>query len=134
MQNLNDTAHKILDIAEYYTQTYGFNAFSYKDIQNEVGIKTSSIHYYFSTKQDLAYVMTERYIERFSILLNEITQRNQTGHGQLKALANIYINALKQERFCISGMLASDALSLPILFIINLTTSLTLWRNGFLMR
>lgn len=61
MQQLNDTAHKIFDIAEHYTQTRGFNAFSYKDIQNEVGIKISSIHYYFSTKKNLALSMTERY-------------------------------------------------------------------------
>ena len=32
MQKLNDTAHKILDVAEFLTQTKGFKAFSYKDI------------------------------------------------------------------------------------------------------
>ena len=52
MKPLNDTAHKILDVAEHFTQSLGFNAFSYKDIQENVGIKTSSIHYYFPTKTD----------------------------------------------------------------------------------
>ena len=72
-------AQKILDVAESFTQTRGFNAFSYKDIQAEVGVKTSSIHYYFPTKQDLAAAMTERYTDRFLQLLNYINEKNSKG-------------------------------------------------------
>lgn len=112
MRELNNTAHKILDIAEYYTQTRGFNAFSYKDIQNKVGIKTSSIHYYFSSKQDLALAMIERYIERFHCHLKKISDDNKKGIKQLELLAEAYINVVKQGKFCMCGMLASDALAL----------------------
>ena len=61
MLELNETAHKLLDSAERYTKSQGFNAFSYRDLQNEVGVKTSSIHYHFPTKKDLALSMTARY-------------------------------------------------------------------------
>lgn len=113
MQELNSTAQKILDVAEFYTQTRGFNDFSYRDIQNEVGIKTSSIHYYFPTKQDLAISMTERYVEHFRGLLNNITQQQSQGLDQVKTLSQAYVDAVSKGKFCMCGMLASDLLSLP---------------------
>ena len=46
--------HKqILDIAEMLIQTQGYNAFSFRHIAKIIGIKTSSIHYYFPTKAEL---------------------------------------------------------------------------------
>ncbi len=113
INQLNNTAHKVLDVAEFYTQTRGFNAFSYKDIQQDVGVKTSSIHYYFPTKHDLASAMTQRYIERFSEQLTQIDLENEKGIARLTALNKIYIAVLKQGKFCLCGMLASDLLSLP---------------------
>lgn len=113
MQEFNDTAHKVLDVAEYYTQTRGFNAFSYKDIQHEVGVKTSSIHYYFPTKQDLAMAMTERYVERFCRALEEITSAHDKGIKQIEVLSRIFIDVLGEGRFCMCGMLASDIVGLP---------------------
>jgi TetR/AcrR family transcriptional regulator, transcriptional repressor for nem operon len=110
---LNDTANKILDIAEGFTQTRGFNAFSYKDIQRELGIKTSSIHYYFPTKQDLAISMMERYLRQFKEQLEEIAQRNTTAKIKLETLANLFISAAKEGKFCLCGMLAADILAMP---------------------
>lgn len=69
------TAAKIADIAESYIQSRGFNGFSFRDIQNELGIKTASIHYHFKTKQDLAKVVFERYLERYGAQLNNIDQQ-----------------------------------------------------------
>ena len=108
---MNTTAEKILDVAEIKTQMHGFNAFSYKDLQAEVGVKTSSIHYYFPTKQDLAVAMTERYTQRF---LNNLTdlEKRRCGLKQLNGLSELYLSALKQGKFCLCGMLASDILSL----------------------
>lgn len=120
MQELNDTAHRILDVAERYTQIQGFNAFSYKDIQNEVGVKTSSIHYYFPTKLDLAMSMTERYIERFRIQLEDIAAQESDGIERLNALGQIYVGVVSEGKFCLCGMLASDMLVLPD----NVTTRL----------
>ncbi len=110
---LNDTAHKILDVAEYYTQTRGFNAFSYKDIQNEVGIKTSSIHYYFPTKQDLAITMATRFNERLKVNLGELSQKYKSAMKRLEAFNIMQIDIVAQNKFCLCGMLASDIHGLP---------------------
>ena len=91
INQLNNTAHKVLDVAEFYTQTRGFNAFSYKDIQQDVGVKTSSIHYYFPTKHDLASAMTQRYIERFSEQLTQVDLENEKGIARLTCFKqNLY--------------------------------------------
>ncbi len=111
--DLNDTAHRILDVAEGLTQTQGFNAFSYKDIQAELGIKTSSIHYYFPTKSDLATAMVDRYIERFLEALEEIDQKHKTGLAKLQAMGRIFVGVAAAQKLCLCGMLTSDVLSLP---------------------
>ena len=113
MKALNATAHKILDEAEHHTQTRGFNDFSYKDIQASLGIKTSSIHYYFPSKQDLAVAMTERYVTRFMEGLNEVAQRHDRGQDRLSALVDVYGSVLAEDKFCLCGMMASDAHGLP---------------------
>lgn len=111
---LNETAKRILDIAEKLTQTQGFNAFSYKDIQAELGIKTASIHYYFPTKQDLAVGMVERYIDQYQLTLNEIEVKYDTAFDKLKALGNVFVKTARNGKVCLCGMLASDILSLSV--------------------
>jgi len=121
MKKLNSTANQILDRAEHYTQTKGFNAFSYKDIQNEIGIKTSSIHYYFPTKNDLAFSMTERYIESFRNVLKTISNEQRFGINRLRKLGKVYANLSNQGQFCLCGMLATELASLsePIASLVN---------------
>src|SRR5437899_2046581 len=69
LMKTNDVQQKILDTAEALIQTKGFNAFSYKDISEIVGIKTSSIHYYFPTKSDLGQAVVKMHID---LLCNEL--------------------------------------------------------------
>lgn len=113
MSQLNDTANRVLDVAEHFTQTRGFNAFSYKDIQKEVGVKTSSIHYYFPTKQDLAVAMTERFIERLQDSLKALSDQNDTAIDRVKAFNALHVSLVNDGKFCLGGMLASDILGLP---------------------
>ncbi len=40
-------------------RTRGCNGFSYRDLAEHVGVKTSSIHYYFPGKDDLLYEAVE---------------------------------------------------------------------------
>ena len=59
MKELSPTAAKIADIAEHFIQSRGYNGFSFRDIQDALGIKTASIHYHFKTKQDLSKITLE---------------------------------------------------------------------------
>ena len=112
IDNLNNTAHKILDAAELYTQTQGFNDFSYKNLQHEVGVKTSTIHYYFPTKQDLAVALVTRHIQNFLQKLQDLDASCTTGLQRLEGIGQIFLEVAKANKFCLCGMLTSDLLSL----------------------
>lgn len=45
----DDTAEKILDLVQTLIQTRGFNAISYRDVSEVIGIRTASFHYHFQT-------------------------------------------------------------------------------------
>ncbi|PYF80476.1 MULTISPECIES: TetR/AcrR family transcriptional regulator [Marinomonas] len=65
----NDTKNKILDIAEGFIVKGGYNAFSFRDIADAVGIKSASVHYHYPTKGDLVSAVMGRYTRDFSELL-----------------------------------------------------------------
>ncbi len=107
---------KILNAAENLIQTMGYNAFSYKDIAHAVGIKTSSIHYYYPAKEDLATAVIEWHLERVSVLLDELNANNNLSlQAKLLSLVDIVISLTISNdlKMCLGGMLASDVISLP---------------------
>jgi TetR/AcrR family transcriptional repressor of nem operon len=60
---MNENAVAIMDAAERRMRTGGFNGFSFRDIANDVGVKSSSVHYHFPTKEALAAAVVRRYTE-----------------------------------------------------------------------
>jgi len=57
----NTVREALLDHAQTLLMTRGYNGFSYRDLSGLVGVKTSSIHYYFPTKEDLALEAVNAY-------------------------------------------------------------------------
>jgi TetR/AcrR family transcriptional repressor of nem operon len=62
----------IMDSAERWIRRGGFGAFSFRDVATEVGIKSSSVHYHFPTKDNLAASVTRRYTERVSAYMDDL--------------------------------------------------------------
>jgi TetR/AcrR family transcriptional regulator, transcriptional repressor for nem operon len=60
---MNEIAVAIMDAAERRMRIGGFNGFSFRDLANEVGVKSSSVHYHFPTKEALAAAVIRRYTE-----------------------------------------------------------------------
>jgi TetR/AcrR family transcriptional repressor of nem operon len=54
----------IMDAAQRRMQTGGFGGFSFREIAEDVGIKSSSVHYHFPTKEDLAAAVVRRWADR----------------------------------------------------------------------
>ena len=50
---MNDVFVAIMDAAERRMRSGGFNGFSFRDIADDVGVKSSSVHYHFPTKDAL---------------------------------------------------------------------------------
>jgi TetR/AcrR family transcriptional regulator, transcriptional repressor for nem operon len=109
----NDTAARILDVAERLVQERGFNGFSYADIAGELGITKASLHYHFAGKADLGEALINRYAARFAEALQAIDRRDGGVHHKLDAYASLYADVLRERRMCLCGMLAADYETLP---------------------
>ena len=107
------TSTQILDVAQELVQTRGFNAFSYADISEVVGIRKASIHYHFATKAQLGQALAKRYREDFAKALEQIRDAVSDGYKRLEELIKIYEGDLDKDRLCLCGMLSTDILTLP---------------------
>lgn len=98
-----------MDVAQNFAMTRGMNSFSYKDIANEVGIKTASIHYHFPKKDNLSTAIMSRYLDRFSRILNEFDETIDSPKKKLRNYIDTCLactdNALL---VCLCGIMASD--------------------------
>jgi len=106
----------IITTAESLIQTRGYHAFSYKDIAQEVGVKTSSIHYHFPTKADLACAVVQYHIQGLNEQLdNLLADPKRNAADKLSTFFETVFAATvhNNNRMCLGGMLAIDTQTLP---------------------
>jgi TetR/AcrR family transcriptional repressor of nem operon len=97
-----------MDAAEQRIRTAGYNGFSFRDIASDVGVKSSSIHYYFPMKEDLGVAVARRYTERFFESLRGISGSPET------RLSAAYGKAMEKDgQMCLCGVLGTASTSLP---------------------
>jgi TetR/AcrR family transcriptional regulator, transcriptional repressor for nem operon len=109
----DDTATRILDVAERLLQVRGFNGFSYADVAAELKITKASLHYHFAGKAELGEALIGRYAARFSKALAEIDTSPIDAPAKLDAYARLYADVLRGKRMCLCGMLAAEYRTLP---------------------
>lgn len=108
------TEATVLDVAEELVQTRGYNAFSFRDLAERIGIRAASIHYYFPSKADLCRALLVRYRRQFRTALEEIDRGAKDPRRKLKRYAQSFQETLEAgNRMCLCGMLASDVATLP---------------------
>ena len=110
MPRLDDARSKILETAQNLAQSVGYCGFSFRDIAQEIGIKSASIHYHFPTKDDLIIELSQKYREDFFQQLAELNRDSTGPEERIKALIQIFQTVLVDEnRMCLCGMMAADA-------------------------
>ncbi|WP_313623744.1 TetR/AcrR family transcriptional regulator [Achromobacter sp.] len=108
----NSTRELLLAHAEKLIRMRGCNGFSYRDLAEHVGVKTSSIHYYFPGKDDLLYEAVEAYSTRALGAVRAIDTA-QPAQAQLEQyLSMMESAACGAGELCLGGMLAADVMSL----------------------
>jgi TetR/AcrR family transcriptional repressor of nem operon len=112
-QPREDTATKILDVAERLVQVRGFNGFSYADVAAELKITKASLHYHFAGKAELGEALIDRYAARFTVALAKIEGGPTDAPAKLDAYAKLYADVLRGKRMCLCGMLAAEYRTLP---------------------
>ena len=73
---MSDVKDAILNAAELRMQQSGFAGFSFREIAADVGIKSSSVHYHFPTKEDLAAAVIRRWAEYTAELIDKELEKD----------------------------------------------------------
>lgn len=114
MEAQQDTATRIIEVAQELIQVNGYNAFSYADIAKQVGIRKASIHYYFPNKSDLGKAVVTHYRNIFRGLALQLSQQVTDPRQKLEMFIKGFGRSfLTENRICLCCMLAAELSSLP---------------------
>ena len=107
-QVVSDKREQLMDAAESRIRSNGYDGFSFRELAAVVGIKSSSVHYYFPTKADLGAAVARRYTDRFFAALPS------TPKDPVRALHDAFSRAIQRDKqVCLCGVLGSVSASLP---------------------
>lgn len=109
---MSDKREEIVNAALKAAQQNGLRSVSFRQLADQVGVKSASVHYHFPTKPDLAESMVRSYTQRFEARLAEIAQRKRTLLGKLDALIQIFAEVLEGDDLCLCGMMAAELTAL----------------------
>lgn len=114
MVDMTDTRTDLMDSAELAVRARGFDAFSYADLANKVGIRKASIHHHFPAKADLAVAIMQRYSERHFATLTIVDERETKPSRALAAFIDVYRGAGTDGELlclCVAFALSKQSLS-----------------------
>ncbi|WP_153771431.1 TetR/AcrR family transcriptional regulator [Labrenzia sp. CE80] len=113
----SQTEDRLLDLAESLIRKNGYNGFSFRELAAGIGVKSSSVHYYFPTKAHLGAKVARRYTDRFVALLEKNLASagpGLTADAILDRLHALFRKALTEDgQMCLCGVLAAEAAGLP---------------------
>ena len=111
---MNSTRDQILDVAARLAQSRGYNAFSFRDLSERVGIRSASIHHHFATKGDLCLALIARHRADLADFVTRIDSAVSDPAERLRRYVGAFRDAIRDgNRMCLCGMLASDQETLP---------------------
>ena len=104
---------QILNHAITLMMLHGYNGFSYRDLSELVGVKTSSIHYYFPSKDDLVLEAVNEYSSEVLSAVRAIDV-SLPADVKLGKYTKLFGRTLGDgDQICLCGMLAAVIGSLP---------------------
>ena len=113
-----NTRTSLLDVAEQAARSRGFDAFSYADLSEAVGIRKASIHHHFPAKADLALALISRYRETFLSTLADIDAKNTSAGDRLAGFLHSYRDALSDGQtvcLCVAYSSTRDSFEEPVI-------------------
>jgi TetR/AcrR family transcriptional repressor of nem operon len=108
---MSDVKTAIMDAAERRMQHGGFGGFSFRELATDVGIKSSSVHYHFPTKEALAAAVIRRWAEATSKFIDEELEKDP---DPVRVWTNAFRGtALSKDRMCPCTVLGAALQDLP---------------------
>lgn len=114
MSSASDSRQRILDLAEELLTAGGFNAFSYRDIAEVLGIRNASIHYHFPSKTDLGVALIERHLAQLQGQNTALLASALDPREKLERAFDVARSITGRRRFiCLLGILQAEYESYP---------------------
>ncbi|MCH6255680.1 TetR/AcrR family transcriptional regulator [Puniceicoccaceae bacterium K14] len=111
---MSEKKKQIIEAAIQMMRDGGYNTFSFRDIADEVGVKSSSVHHHFRRKENLAIAAVEKYKERFFEALGPSFDPETTAKAKFQRYASVFISAFEASgRTCLCGILSNESPMLP---------------------
>jgi TetR/AcrR family transcriptional regulator, transcriptional repressor for nem operon len=89
----------------------GINAFSHRELADRVGVKSSSVHYYFPTKEDIGLALIQEYRVQVLSILEALG--TLAVEDRIDGFIDLFVKtASSGEDWCPAAMLASDFMTL----------------------
>ncbi|WP_339900919.1 TetR/AcrR family transcriptional regulator [Paraglaciecola polaris] len=105
---------QLLKAAEDKVRTGGYNNFSFRELANEIGIKSSSVHYHFPTKADLGAELARQYTDNFLANLGSPEDLVVQGKKPIEVYLQQFQCALTEDqKMCLCGLLGAETDGLP---------------------
>lgn len=106
---MSDKRDHLQNIAQVHVQKGGLKGLSFRTLADEAGIKSSSVHYYFPEKADLAEALIAQYADALLARLDEISAKDKWSlKKKLSAFIGIFESVAKDDAVCLCGMLAAE--------------------------
>lgn len=104
----------LLKAAEHKVRLGGYDNFSFRELANEVGIKSASVHYHFPTKADLGAELAHKYTNAFLAALGDPEVIKARGENPIDVYTGIFRHALLiDNQMCLCGLLGAQNEILP---------------------
>lgn len=111
---MSEKREYIIESATRMIRAGGYNAFSFREIAEEVGIKSSSVHHYFRRKEDLARVVAGRYCDAFFAALGDAGTVKEDPKSIITHYGNVFLHAFKESgKACLCGILTHESPAIP---------------------
>jgi TetR/AcrR family transcriptional repressor of nem operon len=105
---VNETAERLMDLAEVHIRSAGYGGFSFRALAAEIGIKSASVHHYFPTKATMAAAVAQRYADRFFTAVAQLPR--ETADDAIAAYRSTFKAALDRDGLmCLFGVLGAEA-------------------------
>ncbi|MDV6244915.1 TetR/AcrR family transcriptional regulator [Rhodococcus opacus] len=112
MSPLN-TRESLIESTEHLIRAKGYSAFSYADLEKEIGIRKASIHYHFPTKEDLGVCVVETHLAHLKEQFMSIDGNCPEALGRLGAFARLFTEGRSTGQLPLCGALAAEMTVLP---------------------
>jgi TetR/AcrR family transcriptional regulator, transcriptional repressor for nem operon len=112
MSPMSDKRSELEALALSKVQRAGLRDLSFRTLADEVGIKSSSVHYYFPEKSDLTATLIDNYSKQFMQRLQQLSDGRGALRGKLMAFVDLFEDAAANDKLCLCGMLAAELTAL----------------------